>query len=182
MTAATTIILIIAIVAIAAAVWMFLKTRRTERLRGKFGPEYDHMLQHTDQRHVEAELEDRSRRVAKFHIRSLRADERAQFADAWKREQARFVDDPRSAVTNADRLVTEVMRARGYPMAEFEQQAADISVEHPQVVDNYRAAHRIATLGNQAGTEDLRQAMVHYRALFLDLLEQPTLEPQEVHR
>jgi len=184
MSTAMTIILIVAILAIAAAVWMFFEKRRTQQLRTKFGPEYDRMLQHTDRRHAESALEDRSKRVAKFNIRRLTVDERLRFADAWKREQARFVDDPRLAVGNADKLVGEVMRARGYPMAEFEQRAADISVDHPHVVENYRAAHEIAareSSGN-ATTEDLRQAMVYYRALFVELLEEPVMETQEVRR
>jgi hypothetical protein len=184
MSTAMTIILIIAILAIAAAIWMFFEKRRTQRLRAKFGPEYDRMMQQTDRRHAESTLESRTKRVAKFHIRRLTAEERPQFADAWKREQARFVDEPRLAVGNADKLVGEVMRARGYPLAEFEQRAADISVDHPHVVENYRAAHEIAlrdSSGN-ATTEDLRQAMVYYRALFMELLEEPVLATQEVHR
>jgi len=114
----------------------------------------------------------------------LTNEERPRFTEAWRREQSRFVDEPRVAVGNADRLVGDVMRVRGYPMAEFEQRAADISVDHPQVVENYRAAHNIAMRdsGGEATTEDLRQAMVYYRALFVELLEEPALEPQEAHR
>lgn len=184
MSTAMTIVLIIAILAIAAAVWMFLEKRRTQRLRTKFGPEYDRMLEQTDRRKAESTLEDRAKRMAKYHVRPLMAEERPRFSEAWKREQARFVDDPRAAVGNADRLVGELMRVRGYPMAEFEQRAADISVDHPRVVENYRAAHEIAARDTRekATTEDLRQAMVYYRALFVELLGEPMLEPQEVRR
>lgn len=184
MSTAMTIVLIIAFVAVAAALWMFFEKRRTQRLRTKFGPEYDRMMQQTDRRQAESALENRAKRVEKFHIRSLTNEERPRFAEAWKREQSRFVDDPHVSVGNADRLVGDVMRARGYPMAEFEQRAADISVDHPQVVENYRAAHDIAARDSrgQATTEDLRQAMVYYRALFVELLEEPVLEPQEVRR
>jgi FtsZ-interacting cell division protein ZipA len=184
MSTATTIVLIIAIVAIAAAVWMFLEKRRTQRLRTKFGPEYDRMIQQTDRRNAESALEKRVKRVEKFPIRRLTSEEQARFAEAWKREQARFVDDPRAAVGNADRLVGEVMRARGYPVAEFEQRAADVSVDHPRVVENYRVAHDLAARDSrgQAATEELRQALVYYRALFVELLEEPTMEPQEVRR
>ena len=184
MSTAMIIVLIVSIVAIGAAVWMFVEKRRTQRLRTKFGPEYDRMVQQSDRRQAESVLEKRTKRVEKFHIRSLTTDERSRFAEAWKREQARFVDDPRMAVGNADRLVGEVMRARGYPMAEFDQRADDISVDHPQVVENYRAAHDIAARDSRGdtSTEDLRQGMVYYRALFVELLEEPVLEPQEVRR
>src|SRR5581483_2562391 len=111
----------------------------------------------------------------------LRNDERARFSEAWRREQARFVDDPRAAVNSADRLVGEDMQARGYPMSDFEQRVDAISVDHPQVVENYRIAHQIAINDSrgQGSTEDLRRAMVHYRALFEELLEEHVLEHQE---
>jgi ABC-type nickel/cobalt efflux system permease component RcnA len=180
----TIIILIIAILACAAAAWMFFEKRRTQRLRTKFGPEYDRAVQQADRRHAESALEKRVKRVEKFHIRPLSLDERDRLSNAWKREQARFVDDPRLAVRNADRVVTEVMRARGYPMGEFEQRAADVSVDHPHVVENYRAAHEVAVQDSRgrASTEDLREAMVYYRALFLELLEEPALQSEEVRR
>ena len=179
-----TILLIIVILAIAAAVWMFLEKRRTKRLRSKFGPEYDRALEHGDRRDAEAVLEKRAKRVEKFHIRPLTSEERASFGDAWKREQARFVDDPRGAVANADRVVTEVMRARGYPMGEFDQRADDLSVDYPHVIGNYRSAHEIAVLDSRgsASTEDLRRALVHYRALFVELLDEPSHKFEEVHR
>jgi hypothetical protein len=184
MSTAMTIVLIIAIVAIAAAIWMFLEKRRTHQLRTKFGPEYDRVIQQGDRRQAESLLEKRAKRVGKFHIRHLTTEERPRFAGAWKREQALFVNDPHVAVANADRLVGEVMQARGYPMAEFDQRAADISVDHPQVVETYRSAHNIAARDShgQATTEDLRQAMIYYRALFVELLEEPVRETQEVRR
>lgn len=139
------------------------------------------MVEQSDRRRAESVLEHRAKRVEKFHIRSLSTEERSRFAEARKREQARFVDDPRVAVGNADRLVGEVMRTRGYPMAEFEQRAADISVDHPQVGRELSCRQRHNSRGDTR-TEDLRQAMVYYRSLFVELLEEPVLEPQEVRR
>jgi len=111
-------------------------------------------------------------RVERLHIRALSIEDAARFSDAWRRVQAQFVDDPKSAVTEADRLVGEVMHARGYPVGDFDQRIEDISVDHPNVVMNYRAARDIARdhASGRASTEDLRQAMVHYRALFTELL------------
>ena len=184
MSTLSVVLIIIAIAAIAAAAWMFVEKKRTERLKTKFGPEYDRMVQESGRRPAEATLESRAKRVEKLPIRALGNQEREDFARRWREEQARFVDDPRVAVESADRLVNEVMRARGYPMGEFEQRAADISVDHPRVVENYRAAHEIAQrdAGGKATTEDLRRAMVHYRSLFEDLLEQHVLEHEEVRR
>jgi hypothetical protein len=121
-------------------------------------------------RAAESELQDRERR--REEIRPLAPVARARYADEWGRVQAKFVDDPATAVLDANGLVLRVMGDRGYPMEEFEQRAADISVDHPDVVENYRAAYRIAVLDGdgRAGTEDLRQAMVHYRSLFEELL------------
>jgi hypothetical protein len=120
------------------------------------------------------------KREEKFNIRRYRgkAADRSSFATRWNEVQARFVDDPRGAVTVADSLVTEVMQSRGYPIGEFEQRAADLSVDYPVIVANYRAAHDIASRHStgRASTEDLRQAMVHYRALFQELLEEPKTE------
>jgi hypothetical protein len=173
MSTATVIAILIAIVAIAIGAWAVLRTRNTTRLRSKFGPEYVHEIQREGGRaRAEAELSRREKRVSKFNIRDLSPEERRRFADAWTREQSRFVDDPKSAVLNADALVVELMVARGYPMSDFQTQAADISVDHPRVVENYRDAHDIAELCRQghADTESLRRSMVHYRALFEDLL------------
>jgi hypothetical protein len=122
----------------------------------------------------------RQERVQQLHLRPLPADEQRRYAEAWRRTQARFVDDPAGAINEADTLIGRVMQARGYPVGDFEARAADLSVDHPQVVRNYRAAHQLAQASGrgQASTEDLRQALVHYRALFEELLE----TPQEVRR
>lgn len=167
----------IAVVVVAAIVWFEMRRRRSQVLRSRFGPEYDRTV-HTvgDVRKAEASLEARAKRVEALQIRPLSADESSRYGLAWRRVQERFVDDPRGAVTEADRLVGEVMHARGYPLGEFEQRVEDISVDHPGVVMHYRAAREIATAHarGEASTEDLRQAMVHYRALFEDLLDART--------
>jgi hypothetical protein len=168
------IIAIVVIVAIALAVWAATRKRRTETLRRQFGPEYDRTVDTSDNpRDAESELEQRRRRRAELDIRPLAPAARARYADDWRSVQARFVDDPQGAVGQADALVTQVMRERGYPMDDFDQRAADVSVDHPEVVGDYRAAHDISTRSSngEAETEDLRQAMVHYRALFEQLLE-----------
>jgi hypothetical protein len=171
------IIAVIVIVVAGIAVFFLLRKRRTEKLRGKFGDaEYARALKEGgNQRQAEAELEKRAARVESFHVRPLVAADRARFVDAWRGIQTRFVDDPSGAVVQADQLLGDVMSARGYPVGDFEQRAADISVDHPVVLEDYRAAHEIAlrqTKG-QANTEDLRQAMIHYRALFEDLVGEP---------
>jgi hypothetical protein len=185
LTPAMVILIVIVILAIGAAVWMYFQKKRTQDLRTKFGPEYDRAIDaHRDRAHAESDLEKREKRVAKFNIRSLRTEERNKYAEDWRVEQSLFVDDPATAVKHADMLVQEVMKRRGYPVSDFEQNAADLSVDHPQVVDNYRAAHEIAIRDarGQSDTEDLRKAMVSYRALFEDLLEQRTDTPMEVRR
>jgi FtsZ-interacting cell division protein ZipA len=178
------IVIIIAVIAIAFALWMFVDKRRTQRLRTQFGSEYDRVVEASGRKQAETELESRARRVEKFHIRPLSHEEQTRFAESWRQEQAHFVDNPRTAVENADHLVGEVMRLRGYPVGEFERRAADLSVDHPRVVENYRSAHEIALRDShgEASTEDLRRAMVHYRALFEDLLEEHVVEHQEVRR
>ena len=163
----------VAVVAAAAAAWYVLNRKRTEQLRERFGPEYDHAVEQTgDVRKAEASLQARAKRVAGLHIHALTPDQAAQFSSAWQRVQGQFVDDPNRAITEADKLVGEVMAARGYPVGDFDQRVEDISVDHPDVVMNYRAARDIAQHHSRglANTEDLRQAMVHYRALFRDLL------------
>ena len=184
MSTALAIVIVFALIAIAFAAWMLFQKQRTQRLRSQFGAEYDRMVEASGRKQAETELEHRTRRVQKFRIRPLTSEEQNRFADAWRREQGRFVDDPRGAVEQADRLVADVMRARGYPVAEFEMRAADLSVDHPRVVNNYRKAHEIALRDSrgEASTEDLRQAMVYYRALFEDLLEQHVAEHEEVRR
>jgi hypothetical protein len=185
LTPAMMVLIIVALLAIGAAVWMFIQKKRTQDLRTKFGPEYDKAVDiHGGRAHAESDLEKREKRVAKFKIRSLRDDERLKYAEDWRTEQSLFVDDPRTAVKHADSLVQDVMRQRGYPVSDFEQNAADLSVDHPRVVENYRVAHEIAIRDGrgQSSTEDLRRAMVSYRALFEDLLEQPVDKPVEVRR
>lgn len=166
------------VVVLVAGIAAFLlhRKRRTERLRTQFGnAEYARAMQEGgNRRHAEAGLEKRTQRVEKFHVRPLAAGDRARFVESWRGVQARFVDGPAGAVTEADQLLSDVMSTRGYPVSNFEQQAADISVDHPLVLENYRTAHEIAlrqTRG-QATTEDLRQAMVHYRTLFEELVSE----------
>jgi hypothetical protein len=182
----TTIIIVAAalvvVAAIAAAVWMYLQKKQTERLHSKFGPEYDRVAAaEGDRGRAEKTLHEREKRVEKFNLFPLSPEKRDLFARAWQQAQAGFVDDPRAAVANADRLVTEVMSARGYPMGDFEQRAADISVDHSAVVKNYRVAHDIALRdsGGETSTEELRTALLHYRMLFEDLLEVPVAEPEK---
>jgi len=172
-------VIVIAVIVVAAIAFATSRKRRSMKLKERFGPEYDRVLQKEgDPRKAEGVLEFRQKRREKFHIRPLSAAGKASFGIRWKEVQARFVDDPRGAVTVADSLVTDVMQARGYPIGEFEQRAADLSVDYPVIVDNYRAAHTIAARhgAGQASTEDLRQAMVHYRALFQELLEENRTE------
>ena len=169
------LVLVVAVIAILAIAWVAMRKRRSVKLRERFGPEYDRVLQKEgDARKAEGVLEFREKRREKFTIRPLTPADRSSFAVRWNEVQARFVDDPRGAVTVADSLVTDVMQTRGYPIGEFEQRAADISVDHPVVVENYRAAHDIAMRhsNGRASTEDLRQAMVHYRTLFQELLDE----------
>jgi hypothetical protein len=175
MTTTNMLIVIVAAVAVALALaWMYTERRRRERLRARFGPEYEQTLRDTgDPRRAESILEHRERRVSRYRIRALTDDERQHFGEAWRGTQALFVDDPAAAVTDADRLVTDLMTVRGYPTAEFDQRMEDLSVDHPRVIQHYRDAHAIAErhARQAASTEDLRQALVHYRALFDDLLE-----------
>jgi len=175
------------LIALAVIIVAFVLTqkRRSDALRGKFGPEYERLVrEHGDPRHAERELGDRIERVKQLHITPLAPEHRRRFAEAWRSDQARFVDDPKGAVVEADRLVADLMQVRGYPVGDFEQRAADVSVDHPHVVQNYRTAHDIAVREQrgEASTEDLRVAMVHYRALFDDLLETGEPAPREVER
>lgn len=168
------IVAIVAAVAVAVAAWWYVQNRRRTHLRSRFGPEYERVVRETgDPAKADALLAERERRIEKLHIRSLTPEESGRFAESWRRVQARFVDDPHGAVTDADRLITDVMSARGYPMANWEQRVADISVDHPRVAEPYRSGHDIALRHQrgEASTEDLRQAMVHYRELFGELVE-----------
>jgi hypothetical protein len=174
MDTSTAIVLAVVVIVVVVAVVWFTMRRRSEELRKRFGPEYDRVItERGDTRQAEHELAERQRRVERLDIHPLETAQRDQFIESWRATQAHFVDAPAEAITDADRLVSEVMRARGYPVGDFEQRAADISVDHPTLVENYRAAHAIALANQrgQSGTEELRQAFVHYRALFEDLLE-----------
>jgi hypothetical protein len=171
---AIVIALVVGIVLGAIAIYA-IQAGRTRRLKERFGPEYQRVVEETgDRTKAEAALETRQKRVQKYNIHALNANERTRFQERWPEIQALFVDDPARALTDADRLIGEVMAAEGYPMQEFEQQAADISVEHPVVVENYREGHLIAVNNSQgrASTEDLRKAMLHYRTLFQELIGQ----------
>src|SRR4051794_29250023 len=170
------VVVVIAIIVVAAIGYVSSRKRRSRKLREHFGPEYERVVkQEGDQRKAEGVLQFREKRRDKFKIRPLSASDRESFSVRWREVQARFVDDPRGAVTVADSLVTDVMQARGYPIGEFDQRAADLSVDYPTIIDNYRAAHNIALRhgAGKASTEDLRQAMVHYRLLFQELLDEP---------
>ena len=175
------VVVLLALVLLGAATWMISTRKRSKELRERFGPEYDRSIQEAGRRQdAESVLQERSERVQKLRIKELSSDERHRFSEAWREVQAQFVDEPARSIGRADTLVQEVMDARGYPITDFEQQAADISVDHPEVVTNYRAAHQIAQTHELegVGTEDLRQAMLHYRALFSDLLGAPEGTPQ----
>jgi FtsZ-interacting cell division protein ZipA len=178
-------LVVIAVIAVAVIAFFASRKRRSQQLRARFGPEYDRVVrQEGDPRKAEGVLEFRQKRREKFNIRTLSAADRSSFATRWNEVQSRFVDDPRGAVTVADSLVTDVMQLRGYPIGEFDQRAADLSVDYPLIVDNYRAAHDIALRhsAGKASTEDLRQAMVHYRALFQELLEESSNMERKIER
>lgn len=168
-------LLVVALIIIAVIAFVASRRKRRLQLQKRFGPEYDRVLQQEgDPRKADGVLEFRQKRREKFNIHPLSASDRSSFAVRWSEVQARFVDDPRGAVTVADSLVTDVMQVRGYPIGEFDQRAADLSVDYPAIVENYRAAHEIALRQGEgkASTEELRQAMVHYRLLFQELLEE----------
>jgi hypothetical protein len=169
---------VVLILVIAVLAWMYVRKRRTSsaKLRQRFGPEYERAVRtHGSERRAEAKLADREKRVGTMKIRELDAAERERFSAQWISLQARFVDYPKGAVTEAGELVSSLMQARGYPVTDFDQCAADISVDHPKVVENYRSAHAIALrLGRgEASTEDLRSAMIYYRSLFEELVQMP---------
>ena|SRR5579862_6911859 len=179
MTTQTSVILIVAIIAIGVAALILLR-QRSRKLRSKFGPEYQRAVYERGSTFkAERELEERAKRVERFRLRHLNNAEAERFAQEWRTTQEKFVDDPRGAVADADLLVQETMKARGYPTGgEFDAQTADLSVDHPFVISNYRAAHEIAVRNERtpASTEDLRLAMKHYRALFEDLLDRKVEE------
>jgi hypothetical protein len=175
------VLIAIGVVAVIAVVlWQALARRRTGRLQQQFGPEYNRTLDSADSRRdAEADLRGREERRRQLEIRSLSPAARDRYLQTWQSVQAQFVDDPRSAVASADSLIRSVMAERGYPVEDFDQRAADISVDHPQVVENYRHGHRLAqaSADGSDSTEDLRQAMRHYRALFDELVEPDADQP-----
>jgi hypothetical protein len=172
------VLVVIAAVAIILVVALLFRKRSSDRLKQHFGPEYDRAVKEHGAQRAEAVLAEREQRVKKFAIHPLTRDDRERYLLEWNQVQKQFVDDPSYAVAEADKLVTNVMAARGYPMGDFEQRAADISVNYPGIVQNYRSARSIAVRRDkgQASTEDLRQAMVYYRSLFDELLDLPKTE------
>jgi hypothetical protein len=167
------IAIVVVAVVVVVAVWLLSRRRKTAALRARFGPEYDHVLRSTrTPAEAERELLKRQSRVESFSIRPLARQDADRFSAAWRSVQAQFVDDPRNAVIEADRLITEVMRSRGYPLDDPNRVIDDLSVDHAHVINHYRAGREIVARHEkaQASTEDLRQAMVHFRALFDELV------------
>jgi hypothetical protein len=173
----TWMIAAVIVLALVIVTWLIIRERRRKeslRLQQRFGAEYARVISERRNRtKAEAELLAREKRVERFKLTPLSAEDAAKFSQAWGALQARFVDNPRGVVVEADRLVRDLMVTRGYPMADFERRAADISVDHPTVVEAYRSARAIAVRDqqDQASTEELRKAVVHYRTLFDELLE-----------
>jgi FtsZ-interacting cell division protein ZipA len=166
------IAVIVVVALVVGAVWL-MRRRRSNRLRSEFGPEYSRTVEEAGEpSKAEADLLKRQKRVESLKIRELPAADRQRFVAYWEKVQAEFVDSPDDAVHDADSLLRDVMDARGYPVLDFEQRAADLSVNHPEVVQNYRAGHDIALRQErgEASTEDLRRAMIHYRQLFDELV------------
>jgi len=175
MTQSQLIAIVVLFLALAAVVLLYLRTRRSKALHERFGPEYERTVREAGNLRGEAMLEKREKRVRRYDIRPLAAAARDRYVKQWRLMQAKFVDDPDKTVGDADRLLSEVMAERGYPVADFDQQAADLSVHHARVVEHYRAGHAIALshARGRASTEDLRQALIHYRELFKELVQEP---------
>jgi len=173
MSTTAVIILVIVVLVIIAAIVYGVQVSRRKKLQSTFGPEYDRVVADTGSRSEgEKELREREKRHADLELKPLSAESKAKYSTAWEEVQIDFVDDPGQAVTTADELVTKLIAERGYPTSDYEDQLADLSVEHAQTLGHYRDAHAISELSknDEASTEDLRQALVHYRALFADLL------------
>lgn len=179
------LLIILAIVAIVAVgAWLLLNKRRSDHLRARFGSEYERQLEESGSRtKAEADLAEREKRVGKLDIRPLSPADQDRFLDRWTKVQATFVDDPERSVDYADALLAEVMQARGYPVSDFEQRVGDISVDHPNIVQHYRAGHDIALRHSrgEANTDELRQALIHYRALFEELVMERAPTPEHSH-
>jgi hypothetical protein len=168
------VIAVVVAAIVLAVILSALRTRRSQELRERFGPEYDRVAADAPtKREAESELRARAERREQFEIRPLRAEQGERYLARWTAVQAEFVDDPAGAVTEADALIQDVMRERGYPVDDFDTRAADLSVDYPDVVENYRAGNGIATAHSRgkAGTEELRKAIQHYRSLFEELLD-----------
>lgn len=176
---------LLVILLIAAVIVLWLRSQRTAKLKSRFGPEYARTVREVgSETKAETVLAQREKRVSKYTIKPLPPEMRDHFFDTWTKVQAQFVDDPSYAVTRADDLLGEVMAARGYPVKDFDARAEDLSVDHPHVVQNYRAAHEIALrhAQGQASTEDLRKAMIHYRDLFEELTRDPAADARQPKR
>ena len=179
-----TIVVIIVVVVAVLALLMLYQRRRSQQLHERFGPEYERTLEESgDRRSTERELRERERRVSKLDIVPLSRESGEHYRSEWDRIQGSFVDQPNEAVSDADRLVIQMMRESGYPVDEFDQRASDISVDHPEVAARYRDAHRIAVAQahGQADTEELRQAVTSYRALVDALLDGSADENRHHH-
>lgn len=176
----TIVIVVIAVLVVLAIAYLVAQRSRSRKLHDRFRGEYDRAVEMEGSRQkADAALKDRARRVEQFNIHPLEPADRDRFTESWQHVQSEFVEDPRSAVVHADVIIGDIMKTRGYPVGDFEQRAADLSVDHPVVVENYRAAHDIALRqsGGEATTEDLRQAMVHYKTLFQDLVTDAAAAP-----
>ncbi len=174
----TTILILIVIIILALAVigWLIFKRQRSAHLQDRFGDEYEHTIEDSgDRSKAEAELAAREKRVKKLDIQPLSQTDKDRFRTSWTDVKALFVDNPKEAVVQADELLGDVMQTRGYPVSDFGQRSQDLSVDHADVVENYRAAHDIAVRQErgEAATEDLRQALIHYETLFADLVDEP---------
>lgn len=179
------LLILLAIVAIViVGGLMIYNRRRSDHLRERFGSEYERQVEEVGSRSkAEADLAEREKRVSKLTIVPLSPADQDRFLDRWTKVQATFVDDPERSIDYADALLAEVMTARGYPISDFDQRAGDISVDHPNVVQHYRAGHDIAVSHSQgkASTDDLRQALIHYRALFEELVTERAPQPEHSH-
>jgi len=167
------VIAVVVVAVVLAVIWGALRSRRTKGLQERFGPEYDRVAADApSRRQAESELQERERRHEEFDIRPLSPQQRDNYQTQWQSIQADFVDDPAGSLAAADSLIQTVMRERGYPVDDFDTRAGDLSVEHPDVVENYRAGHGIAVAHERgkAGTEELRKAVQHYRTLFEELM------------
>jgi len=164
---------VVALLIVVGLVARGARRSRSESLREKFGNEYDHAVStHGNRKRAEQDLIERAEQVKKYNIVPLQAADRDRFRRDWQKVEQHFIERPTTAVVEADELIADIMRTRGYPMGDFERHAADLSVTHPRIVDHYRAGHKVISVApGNASTEDLRQAMLHYRALFDELID-----------